>query len=105
MQSPDIREVSLVTFPDPISQQGHMDREAPRELIANCRRKALPLEERVKIYEEGRSPLQITKEFDVGRTQVQRVLKVRESVLEDFEIAMHPCITVKQKTMEKLTFE
>ncbi|MGH0120049.1 UNVERIFIED_CONTAM: hypothetical protein FKN15_064298 [Acipenser sinensis] len=203
MQSLDIRDVSFVTFPDPISQQGHMDREAPRELIANCRRRALPLEERVKvikmyaagrscrriaweynvgktqitnivkikdsilkdfqsghsqtrkrknrgtttqdemnsfpfdskqhemrerpvglkpratrktltvserlraiqIYEAGRSPLQITKEFDVGRTQVQRVLKVRESVLEDFEIAMHPCIVVKQKTMEKLTFE
>ncbi|MGH0121127.1 UNVERIFIED_CONTAM: hypothetical protein FKN15_046372 [Acipenser sinensis] len=108
MQSPDIRDMSLVTFPDPISQQGHMDRERPVGLKPRATRKTLTVSERlraIQIYEEGRSPLQITKEFDVGRTQVQRVLKVRESVLEDFEIAMHPCIVVKQKTMEKLTFE
>ncbi|MGH0132424.1 UNVERIFIED_CONTAM: hypothetical protein FKN15_049812 [Acipenser sinensis] len=92
MQSPDIREVSLVTFPDPISQQGQMDREAPRELITNCRRKALPLEERVKVikmYAAGRSCRRIAREFNVGKTQITNIVKIKDSILKDFQSG-HP---------------
>ena len=51
------------------------------------KRKALSLSDRVRVLERatnGRSARQIAKEFDVGKTQIQGILKRKEEILRDY---------------------